>query len=67
MTAIDHTMLEHVARNLCESKRGAGAWNKPKCHRNHWRKLAAVEITRARGLATADAFFGRFGFKRVQE
>jgi hypothetical protein len=32
--------LERIARQLCESKRGAGAWDKPRCKRNHWRKRA---------------------------
>ena len=35
---IDHATLEREARKLCESERGAGAWGKPRCQHNHWRK-----------------------------
>jgi hypothetical protein len=38
--AIDHGKLERIARQICESKRGMGAYDKPGCHRNHWRKRA---------------------------
>ena len=37
---IDHEELERLAREMCESVRGAGAWDRPKCHRNHWRTRA---------------------------
>jgi len=39
-TAIDHDKLERIARQICESHRGAGAYDKPRCHRDHWRKMA---------------------------
>jgi hypothetical protein len=32
--------LERIARQLCEASRGAGAWDKPRCHKNHWRQRA---------------------------
>lgn len=39
-TEINHDELERIARQMCESRRGLGAWDKPKCKRNLWRKRA---------------------------
>jgi hypothetical protein len=32
--------LEAMARELCESRRGKGAYDRKYCKRAHWRKLA---------------------------
>lgn len=32
--------LEAVARELCEGRRGKGAYDRKYCKRAHWRKLA---------------------------
>lgn len=63
--AIDHDLLERRARELCTARRGASAWNRKGCKRNHWRKLAAVEISQSHAVSLADAVMGIFGFKRV--
>lgn len=63
--SISHTELECVARQLCESSRGKGAYDAPKCHRNHWRTLATVQIDRARSISTADALMAVFGLKMI--
>jgi hypothetical protein len=57
--------LERIAQQLCESKRGAGAWDKPRCKRNHWRVRARSYINRAHAVSTADALMAVFGFRRV--
>jgi hypothetical protein len=63
--AIDHAQLERIAHDLCTARRGASAWNRKGCKRNHWRKLAAVEISQSHAVSLADAFMGIFGFKRA--
>jgi len=40
MTNINHAELESIARQMCESKRGTGAWDRPRCKRTHWRRRA---------------------------
>lgn len=67
MTARDPTMaeLKRIARQLCEAKRGPGAWDKPRCKRNHWRVRARAYITRAHAISTADALMAVFGMRRV--
>jgi hypothetical protein len=62
---ITHTTLERIARQLCEASRGAGAWDKPRCKRNHWRKRARTYINRAHAIGTADALMAVFGLRRV--
>jgi hypothetical protein len=57
--------LERIARQLCEASRGAGAWDKPRCKRNHWRKRARSYINRAHAVSTADALMAVFGLRRV--
>lgn len=36
--------LEARAQELCETTRGAGAWEKKGCKREHWRTLAQLEV-----------------------
>lgn len=38
--AIDHAELERLARELCDSRNGAGHFDAKGTHRNHWRKRA---------------------------
>lgn len=67
MTAPDPTPseLERIARQLCEASRGAGSWDKPRCHRNHWRVRARAYISRAHAISTADALMAIFGLRRA--
>jgi hypothetical protein len=65
MTTIDRATLEREARKLCEQHRGEGAWDKPGCHRNHWRRIAAEYIQRQRSISTADAMMAVFRFLRI--
>ena len=37
---LPHAQLEALARLLCETRRGAGAYDRKGCKRAHWRKLA---------------------------
>lgn len=37
---IDHAELERLAREICDSINGAGHYDAPRTHRNHWRKRA---------------------------
>lgn len=62
---ITHATLERIARQMCESNRGTGAWDKPRCKRNHWRDLARAEIERSRSISTADALMAVFWLRRV--
>jgi hypothetical protein len=38
VTAIDHEKLERLAREMCDSRMGAGHWDKRGTKRNYWRK-----------------------------
>lgn len=71
---IDHAKLESLAREICDSRNGAGHYDKAGTHKRHWRGLALDEIgraqslsdmERARGLNTLDALMAVFGMKRV--
>jgi len=60
----DFQTTESIARRLCEA---AGRdYDAPGCKKNHWRRKAREFIARERGIATADAFMGIFGFRRVK-
>ena len=60
----DYQTIERLAMRLCME---AGShWHHAGCKRNHWRRKAAREIDRARSIASADAFFGVFGMRRVK-
>jgi len=37
---IEFYTLERLSRQICELVRGAGAWDRPKCHRAYWRAKA---------------------------
>ena len=63
--AIDHDKLEALAREMCDSRNGAGHFDAKGTHRNHWRALACAEIERRRSISLADAFMGIFGLRRV--
>lgn len=62
---IDHDKLESPARQICDSRRGAGHYDMPRTHRQHWRDLAAAQIGQKHGLSILDALMGIFGFKRA--
>lgn len=62
---IDHAELERVARELCDSRNGAGHYEAKGTKRAHWRALAAAEIEHHRCISLADAFMGIFGLRRV--
>jgi hypothetical protein len=47
---IDHDKLEALAREICESKRGEGAWNRYKCKRNYWRGKASEMMALAEAM-----------------
>lgn len=64
MTITD-TTLERVAREICDSRHGAGHYDAKGTKRNHWRAVARAEIERSRGISTADAFMAIFGMRRV--
>jgi hypothetical protein len=64
---ITHANLELVAREICDSRNGAGHYDAKGTKRSHWRKLAYADMERAHGLNTLDALMGIFGFKRVTE
>lgn len=36
---LSHAQLEALARQLCETRRGAGAYDRKGCKRAHWRRL----------------------------
>jgi len=38
--AINHAELERLAREICDSRNGAGHYDAPRTKRNHWRKRA---------------------------
>lgn len=59
--------LEALAREICDSRNGAGHYDAKGTKRAHWRKLAQTDIDRARGLSTLDALVGIFGMRRVKE
>jgi hypothetical protein len=64
---ITHANLERLAREICDSRNGAGHYGAKGTKRQHWRKLAYAEMERAHGLNTLDALMGIFGMKRVTE
>lgn len=37
---LPHAQLEALARQLCEGRRGVGAYDRKGCKRAHWRKTA---------------------------
>lgn len=39
-TAINHAYLERLARDMCDSRNGAGHYDAKGTKRNHWRKRA---------------------------
>jgi len=63
--AISHADLERLAREMCDSRNGAGHFDAKGTKRNHWRALACAEIERRRSISLADAFMGIFGLRRV--
>ena len=64
---IPHKALESHAREICDSRNGAGHYDAKGTKRGHWRKLAYADIERARGHNTLDALMAIFGMKRVSE
>ena len=38
----DHATLDRIARQLCESRRGTGAYDRKGCRRSIWLRRAAV-------------------------
>ena len=64
---IPHKALESLAREICDSRNGAGHYDAKGTKRSHWRKLAYADMERAHGLSTLDALVGIFGMKRVKE
>lgn len=40
VVTLPHAQLEALARQLCEARRGAGAYDRKGCKRAYWRKLA---------------------------
>jgi len=42
--------LESLARQICDSRNGAGHYDKPGTHRNHWRAKAAEMIALAEAM-----------------
>lgn len=38
--SIPHDQLEALARQICEGRRGEGAYDRKGCKRAHWRKCA---------------------------
>lgn len=62
--AINHAELERLARELCDTRNGAGHFDAKGTKRAHWRALAAAEIERHRCISLADAFMGIFGYRR---
>lgn len=64
---IDHARLEKLAREICDTRNGAGHYDAKGAKRAHWRELAQADIDRARGLSTLDALVGIFGMRRVKE
>lgn len=63
---INHEALESLAREICDSRNGVGHYDKPRTHRNHWRRLADAEIARARGN-TLEVLMSAFFKKRSRE
>ena len=63
---IDHAKLESLAREICDSRNGAGHYDAKGTKRQHWRTLALVEMNRAHGLNALDALMAVFGMKRVK-
>lgn len=61
----DFAQLERFARDLCNARRGPGAWDHKGCKRNLWRRLASAEIERQHAINTADALMGIFGYRRA--
>jgi hypothetical protein len=37
---LPHAQLEALARQICEGRRGEGAYDRKGCKRAHWRELA---------------------------
>jgi hypothetical protein len=58
---IDHAKLESLAREICDSRNGAGHYDKSGTHRSHWRELALVEITQADPLGFVESALVLFG------
>jgi len=58
--------LESLAREICDSRNGAGHYDQSGTHRNHWRALARAEIECGLAISTADALMAVFGFRRTE-
>ena len=58
--------LESLAREICDSRNGAGHYDAKGTKRARWRELARAE-ERGRSIGLADAFMAIFGMKRVKE
>jgi hypothetical protein len=58
---INHEALERLAREICDTRNGAGHYDKSGTHRNHWRELALVEMTQADPLGFVESAFVLFG------
>ena len=55
--------LESLAREICDSRNGAGHYDKAGTHKNHWRELALVEMTQADPLGFVESALVLFGVK----
>jgi len=47
---LDHETLESLAREICDSRYGAGHYDKSGTHRNHWRCKAAEMMALAEAM-----------------
>jgi hypothetical protein len=62
-----HPQVVRLARELCDSRYGAGHYDKPRTHRRYWCRKALAVIERGNAIAVADAFFGIFGMRRTEQ
>ena len=59
----DHNTIERLARRLCHES--GGDWERRYTKRAHWMAKARRLVERERGIATADALMGIFGYRRA--
>ena len=50
-----HTQLESLAREICDSRNGAGHYDAKGTKRSHWRELALLEMTQADPLGFVES------------
>lgn len=50
----DFKTIEALAKRLCDES--GGDWNKKRCNRNHWRKLAGERMARGPLMKTKISF-----------